>query len=60
MWLVKAYKGNEQTEAAIALCNQLLTHEKNMSEFGQSSLFKHWLLLNLLQKNRPTPLKMYR
>jgi len=28
MWLVKAYKGNEQTEAAIALCNQLLTHEK--------------------------------
>jgi Zn-dependent protease with chaperone function len=28
MWLVKAYKGNEQTEAAIALCKQLLTHEK--------------------------------
>ncbi|UBF29219.1 M48 family metalloprotease [Kovacikia minuta CCNUW1] len=28
MWLVKAYKGNGQTEAAIALCKQLLTHEK--------------------------------
>lgn len=28
MWLVKAYKGNEQLEAAIALCEQLLTHEK--------------------------------
>lgn len=28
MWLVKAYKGNEQTEAAIALCQQLCGHEK--------------------------------
>lgn len=26
--LVKAYKGNEQTEAAIALCQQLVNHEK--------------------------------
>ncbi|MDX2230061.1 MAG: M48 family metalloprotease [Leptolyngbyaceae cyanobacterium bins.349] len=28
MWLVKAYKGNEQPEAAIALCQQLCSHEK--------------------------------
>ncbi len=28
MWLVKAYKGNEQTEQAIALCRQLLESEK--------------------------------
>lgn len=28
MWLVKAYHGNEQTEAAIALCQQLCQHEK--------------------------------
>jgi len=28
MWLVKAYKGNEQLEAAIALCRHLLNHEK--------------------------------
>ncbi|WP_432808878.1 M48 family metalloprotease [Pantanalinema sp. GBBB05] len=28
MWLVKAYKGNEQTQAAINLCQQLLSHEK--------------------------------
>ncbi len=29
MWLVKAYKGNDQTQAAIALCQQLLNHEKD-------------------------------
>jgi Zn-dependent protease with chaperone function len=28
MWLVKAYKGNDQTQAAIALCQQLCRHEK--------------------------------
>jgi Zn-dependent protease with chaperone function len=28
MWLVKAYKGDGQTEAAIALCGQLLDNEK--------------------------------
>jgi Zn-dependent protease with chaperone function len=28
MWLVKAYKGNEQEEAAIALCQQLLNSDK--------------------------------
>ncbi|MFQ3617979.1 MAG: M48 family metalloprotease [Cyanobacteriota bacterium] len=28
MWLVKAYNGNGQTEAAIALCRRLLHHEK--------------------------------
>ncbi|WP_316787461.1 M48 family metalloprotease [Thermoleptolyngbya oregonensis] len=28
MWLVKAYNGNGQTETAIALCRQLLHHEK--------------------------------
>ncbi|WP_421658137.1 M48 family metalloprotease [Leptothermofonsia sp. ETS-13] len=28
MWLVKAYKGNEQTEQAIALCRQLLESDK--------------------------------
>lgn len=28
MWLVKAYKGNDQTQAAIALCQQLCSHEK--------------------------------
>ena len=28
MWLVKAYKGTEQTEEAVALCKQLLTHKK--------------------------------
>jgi Zn-dependent protease with chaperone function len=28
MWLVKAYKGNDQLEAAIALCRQLLDSDK--------------------------------
>ncbi|MBF2025688.1 MAG: M48 family metalloprotease [Oscillatoriales cyanobacterium C42_A2020_001] len=28
MWLVKAYKGNEQNQEAIALCQQLISHEK--------------------------------
>jgi len=28
MWLAKAYNGNGQTEAAIALCRRLLHHEK--------------------------------
>lgn len=28
MWLVKAYKGNEQKQEAIALCQQLLNHDK--------------------------------
>lgn len=28
MWLVKAYKGNDQKAAAIALCRELVTHEK--------------------------------
>ncbi|NET38720.1 MAG: M48 family metalloprotease [Cyanothece sp. SIO1E1] len=30
-WLVKAYKGNDQIEAAIALCRRLTTHEKKFT-----------------------------
>ncbi|GAB1544745.1 hypothetical protein NUACC21_74210 [Scytonema sp. NUACC21] len=31
MWLVKAYKGNEQLENAIALCQQLTAHEQEVT-----------------------------
>jgi len=47
MWLVKAYKGNEQPEAAIALCESLLNHEK---DYVQTWARQY---INLLAPQRP-------
>lgn len=54
MWLVKAYKGNEQLEKAIALCQQLTTSEQQVLQIWAKQFILTLVPLEALQKETET------
>jgi hypothetical protein len=50
MWLVKAYKGNEQLEEAIALCQQLTTSEQQVLQIWAKQFILTLVLLKHYKK----------
>lgn len=54
MWLVKAYKGNEQLAEAIALCQQLTTSEQQVLQIWAKQFILTLVPLEALQKETET------